>query len=71
MTFNFGKESLQSLLDHLGSSCGSFTSNFFQSQDDNHVWLAEWKSSDLVKKRWQALRLDRVALEEGMAEGEC
>ncbi len=49
-TFNSGKVSLQSLFDRLGLSCGSLTSNFFQSQDDNGVWLAEWKSSDLVKQ---------------------
>ena len=70
MTFTFGKESLQSLFDRLGSSSGSLTSNFFQSQDNNRVWLAEWKSSNLVKKRRQALRLDRVALEEDLVEGE-
>ena len=70
MTFNFRKESLRSLFDRLGSSCGSLTTNFFPSQDDNRVWLAEWKSSDLVKKRRQAMRLDWVALEERMAEEE-
>ena len=70
MTFNSGKVSLRSLFDRLGLSCGSLTSNFFQSQDDNHVWLAEWKSRDLVKKRRQAMRLDRVALEERLVEEE-
>ena len=61
MTFNSGKVSLRSLFDHLGLSCGSLTSNFFLSQDDNRVWLTEWKCSNLVKKRRQPLRLDRVA----------
>ena len=70
MTFNFRKEPLRSLLDRHGSSRGSLTYNFFQSQDDNRVGLAEWKSSDLVKKRRQAMRLDRVALEERMVEEE-
>ena len=70
MTFNSGKVSLRSLFDRLGLSCGSLTSNFFQSQDDNHVWLAEWKSRDLVKKRRQAMRLDRFALEERLVEEE-
>ena len=59
ITFESGKVSLRSLFDHLGLSCRSLTSNFFQSQDDNRVWLAEWKSSELVKKRRQAMRLDR------------
>lgn len=70
MTFNSGKVSLQSLLDRLGLGYGPLTSNFFQSQDDNRVWLAEWKSSDLVKKRRQAMRLDRVELEERLVEEE-
>ena len=70
MTFNSGKVSLRSLFDRLGLSYGSLTSNFFQSQDDNRVWLAEWKSSDLVKKRRQAMMLDRVALEERLVEEE-
>ena len=59
-----------SLFDHFGLSYGSLTSNFFQSQDDNRVWLAEWKSSVLVKKRRQVMRLDRVALEERLVEEE-
>ncbi len=68
MTFNSGKMSLRPLFDRLGLSYGSLTSNFFQSQDDNRVWLAEWKSSGLVKKRRQAMRLDRVTLEERLVE---
>ena len=70
MTFNSGKVSLRSLFDSLGLSYRSLTANFFQSQDDNCVWLAEWKSSDLVKKKRQAMRLDRVALEERLVEEE-
>ena len=42
MTFNSGKASLKSLMEHLGLKCSPITMHFLTSHDEYRVWLAEW-----------------------------
>ena len=55
---------MRSLLEQLGCYCGPLTCQFISQHDINHVWLAEHKADQLVKKRRQALQYNIVELEE-------
>lgn len=57
-----------SLLKCLHLDASPVTSAFFHSKDDERIWLAEWTGQETVKKRRQAMRLDRVALDDAELE---
>ena len=43
------------------------TMHFLTSHDEYRIWLAEWKTMEVVKRR-RAMMLDRVTLEQHQVE---
>ena len=70
ITFNSGQGALRGLLQRLKFYCGPSTVKFLAGTDDVRVWMAEYKGKELVKKRRQQMRLDRVILEEEQDGGD-
>ena len=62
ITFNSGMGSLRPLFGRLGMGCGPTTATFLDSKDDGRIWRAEYVDQEMVRKRQQAMRLDRVQL---------
>ena len=70
LAFNSGRESLKQVLERLQLPCGPSTEAYLQAVDSLRVWSAEYKEEELVKKRRQQMRLDRVVTEEEQVAAE-
>lgn len=70
ITFNSGQESLKGLFQRLGYKYTPTLAHFLRSKDETRIWMANYRGRELVKKRRQQMRLDRVHLEEEMKEAE-
>ena len=62
ITFISGQEALKGLFDRLGYRYTPTLAQFLRSKDDVRIWMAEHREKELVKKRRQQMRLDRVSL---------
>ena len=60
ITLNSGMGALRPLFERLGMECGPTTATFLDSKDDGRIWRAEYTGHELLRKRRQAMRLDRV-----------
>lgn len=70
ITFNSGHGELKGLFEQLSYRCTSTMEHFFKSKDDTRIWMANYREKELVKKRRQQMRLDRVSLQENQEEAE-
>lgn len=70
ITFNDGRLPFVKLQEQLGVKVTPNTRNYLQAKDTRRVSGAQYKAQDLVRKRRQALHLDRVSLEEQQIEEE-
>ena len=58
--FNSGIGALRPLFGRLGMECGPTTATFLDSKDDDRIWRDDYAGQEMVRKRRQAMRLDRV-----------
>jgi len=70
IVFNEGRFPFARLQEAIGVKVAPYTSLYLQSRDIRRVSGAEYKAPNMVKKRRQALQLDRVTQEEELIEEE-
>ena len=70
ITFNSGQEALKGLFARLSYMYTPTVAHFLKSKDDTRIWMAEYREKELVRKRRQQMRLNRVSLQQEQKEAE-
>ena len=60
ITVNSGMGALRPLFGRLRMECGPTTATFLDSKDDSKICRAGYADQEMVRKRRQAMRLNRV-----------